>query len=286
MMVLELILLAIAYTLLVIAIFLELVCYSRNIERKETIAFTLSLLLLILVLSLSPILADPEDHSEPHVLVLLCMILVSVTTLFNVWKERLHSIPDSIKRAHLGFAIILAVTTLAGEMLGNLVVVQLVVVGFLVVSIAGSMLLVRLTKAKRQFAHLEKTERIFAFAFLLLIPVYLILQFGFEAQYQKLQIGFLVPLAFILLALNKIYDDLQRLSIIRHGIEVQDQHFQNYGLTDREQEIASLLVKGDTYRRIAEQLYISLPTVKTHAGNIYRKCGVNTRHELTSLLSK
>jgi DNA-binding NarL/FixJ family response regulator len=87
------------------------------------------------------------------------------------------------------------------------------------------------------------------------------------------------------LALHKIYDDLQRLSLVNKTVNPQKQHFKNYGLTEREEEIAKLLIQGITYQMISEQLFIALPTVKTHASNIYKKCNVKTRHELTFVIT-
>lgn len=55
-------------------------------------------------------------------------------------------------------------------------------------------------------------------------------------------------------------------------------------LTDREGEIAALLIRGKTYRRIAEELHVSENTVKTHVKNIYSKAGVQNRTELINLL--
>lgn len=55
-------------------------------------------------------------------------------------------------------------------------------------------------------------------------------------------------------------------------------------LTERESEIASLLLMGKTYRIIAEQLYVSENTVKTHVKNIYSKTGVKSRVELMNIL--
>jgi DNA-binding NarL/FixJ family response regulator len=48
-------------------------------------------------------------------------------------------------------------------------------------------------------------------------------------------------------------------------------------LTAREQEVLSLLVKGDLYKEIAETLGISLPTVATHIRKIYEKLHVRSR---------
>ena len=50
-------------------------------------------------------------------------------------------------------------------------------------------------------------------------------------------------------------------------------------LTTREQEVLRLLSQGENYRSIAEQLFISRNTVKTHIKNIYEKLQVNTRAE-------
>ncbi len=51
MAVVEIFLLVLAYTIIVIALFLEIICYKKNIETQETIAFTTSLLLLIMALT-------------------------------------------------------------------------------------------------------------------------------------------------------------------------------------------------------------------------------------------
>ncbi len=48
-------------------------------------------------------------------------------------------------------------------------------------------------------------------------------------------------------------------------------------LTTREQEIFDLLRSGLTYRSIAEQLSIALPTVKTHVAHIFRKLKIKRR---------
>lgn len=55
-------------------------------------------------------------------------------------------------------------------------------------------------------------------------------------------------------------------------------------LTEREGEIAALLLTGKTYRMIAGELHVSENTVKTHVKNIYSKAGVQSRTELMNLL--
>ena len=50
-------------------------------------------------------------------------------------------------------------------------------------------------------------------------------------------------------------------------------------LTPREQEILELLVQGYRYREIAEELFVSLDTVRTHIRHIYEKLHVRSRTE-------
>ncbi|MFI5823518.1 LuxR C-terminal-related transcriptional regulator [Streptomyces rishiriensis] len=55
-------------------------------------------------------------------------------------------------------------------------------------------------------------------------------------------------------------------------------------LTAREREIASLVSTGMTNIRIAESLFLSVRTVETHLGQVYRKLGVSNRTSLTRML--
>ena len=52
-------------------------------------------------------------------------------------------------------------------------------------------------------------------------------------------------------------------------------------LTPRELEVLRLLARGYTYREIAEELFISVKTVETHASNVLRKTQQSNRHALT-----
>lgn len=53
-------------------------------------------------------------------------------------------------------------------------------------------------------------------------------------------------------------------------------------LTRRETEVLHLILAGKSNKEIADSLSLSESTVKTHAGNIYSKCGVAGRAELIS----
>ncbi|MCI9596954.1 MAG: LuxR family transcriptional regulator [Firmicutes bacterium] len=60
---------------------------------------------------------------------------------------------------------------------------------------------------------------------------------------------------------------------------------QEFGLTEREFEILALLYEGDTNQSIADQLVISINTVKRHIQNIYKKLSVSSRVELVHVIN-
>ncbi len=278
----EYIILILTYTALTISLFLQLLCYKKNLEKRETIGLTISLILLLISMSISPLL--PAEKTTT-ISTLLCMVLVAIATFLDTLSQQKHSIPSVFKKIHIVLSIALAVIVIVSKFMGTMIFAQWAVVVFLITSIVTSMLITRQTKPIQQFQHLEKSNRVFALTFLILAPVYLIFHYAFEKEYQQFQIGFLLYFAFIAMAVRKIYDDLQRLSLLKNDLAPNEQHFKNYALTEREQEITTLLCKGMTYQNIANQLFISLPTVKTHVSNVYKKYGVKTRNELTILLT-
>ena len=87
----------------------------------------------------------------------------------------------------------------------------------------------------------------------------------------------------ILEAIEEVYNGGSPISsqIARKLIEAfsmkekTNDYFQD--LTRREQEILEELSKGYRYKEIAEKLFVSIETVRTHIRNIYEKLQVNTR---------
>ena len=57
-------------------------------------------------------------------------------------------------------------------------------------------------------------------------------------------------------------------------------------LTPVEQRIAALVADGQTNREVAAGLFLSVRTVESHLGRIYRKLGVRSRTELALKLSR
>jgi DNA-binding NarL/FixJ family response regulator len=52
-----------------------------------------------------------------------------------------------------------------------------------------------------------------------------------------------------------------------------------YGLSNREKEILQFLSEGFSYQKIADKLFLSISTIRTHIMNIYEKLQVNSKVE-------
>lgn len=59
-----------------------------------------------------------------------------------------------------------------------------------------------------------------------------------------------------------------------------------YQLTDREMQILKEIVVGNSPNAIAEKLFISPNTVRTHVNNIYKKLHLNSRSQIINLAYK
>ncbi|MDQ0115407.1 response regulator [Paenibacillus harenae] len=55
------------------------------------------------------------------------------------------------------------------------------------------------------------------------------------------------------------------------------------GLTEREKEVLLLIADGQSNKEIAEELHISIKTVKTHVSNLLMKCELEDRTQLAVL---
>lgn len=76
----------------------------------------------------------------------------------------------------------------------------------------------------------------------------------------------------------ELVDALER---IHHGetfgVDLVDPSDVGTTLTEREREVLALLAQGATNRQIADQLYLSFDTIKTHVRKVFGKLGVTNR---------
>ncbi|MBN2571599.1 MAG: response regulator transcription factor [Ignavibacteriales bacterium] len=97
--------------------------------------------------------------------------------------------------------------------------------------------------------------------------------------------GIILAIICIILSVSKIPGDIKKLVQTEKTISTDENQLEKFGITQREQEVLHLLVTGKTYKEIATELFISLPTVKTHVSNIYSKAKVRNRLELSNLIN-
>ena len=84
------------------------------------------------------------------------------------------------------------------------------------------------------------------------------------------------------------------LTNIRRGADVSEKRGEInyklgknlYGLTEREMEVLALIVDGLTNPQIAEKLFITISTTKTHVHSILQKLYVNSRSKAISMAMK
>jgi DNA-binding NarL/FixJ family response regulator len=67
--------------------------------------------------------------------------------------------------------------------------------------------------------------------------------------------------------------------IVGHFQHIKKAESETEALTKREQEILSLLAKGFLYKEIADQLHISINTVRVHIQKVYEKLRVHSRSQ-------
>ena len=72
---------------------------------------------------------------------------------------------------------------------------------------------------------------------------------------------------------------LDQFSKLRPSKSEQDEF---NSLSPREKVVLNLLVKGKSYKMIADELFISFETVHSHISRIYRKLHVNSVGEAVS----
>ncbi|GAA3950290.1 response regulator transcription factor [Pedobacter ginsengiterrae] len=81
-------------------------------------------------------------------------------------------------------------------------------------------------------------------------------------------------------AINRVSADKSYFDTIKEFSKPNDHPV--YNLSEREIEIIRMVVNGMTSAEIADKLFLSEHTVKTHRKNIFRKTGINTVSQLTS----
>ena len=78
----------------------------------------------------------------------------------------------------------------------------------------------------------------------------------------------------------KLIDRQKSKAISQSGLDgfiINSEKLKSYGISARELEVLELMAKGLSNQEIANKLFVSLHTVKTHSANLYSKLNVKRR---------
>lgn len=287
----ELILLLLAYSIGLITIIIQLICYRKKMENLVTILFAASFLFLIVVLTAQG-LGNMYSNRVGQILEPLlswAMLFLGLTTALNIHQERIFGIRNPADKLVIGLFVMAGITVLILQLVGEIVMSQLIASVIMFAAIAWGMGLVLATKPAMSIHHRNQIERQTSWLFfglvILLAGLYLAQEFFPQTGLRLPDGPYIVSLFFIFLCIGKILDDLKRLSLLSDQQPINPHMITNLGISPRETEVMDLLMKGSSYQQIADQLFISLPTVKTHVSNIYRKAGVSNKVGLINLIN-
>ncbi len=85
----------------------------------------------------------------------------------------------------------------------------------------------------------------------------------------------------IIHALKQVIDGGSPMSsTIARKVVASFQTPQQKALSNRENDVLQILAKGKSYAAIAQELHLSINTIKTHTRNIYEKLHVNSKEEI------
>ncbi len=280
-----------AYSLGIVTLIVQVICYLKDLEYKETIFFTIVFLLLIIASTIqgfvkteNSLLFDIQDLT-----INVLTVLFAISIPINIHKERVDMFRKTRNGVVITIGTIIIALVILLHSLNQSVLTIWFVSGYLFLSVIYSMFYLLFTKPGTLIQFREKSERLLAFIVLLIMIVSFVL---FVVNYEKFTLkllqqngGIILAIICIILSVSKIPGDIKKLVQTEKTISSDENQLEKYGITQREQEVLQLLVTGKTYKEIATELFISLPTVKTHVSNIYSKAKVRNRLELSNLIN-
>jgi DNA-binding CsgD family transcriptional regulator len=290
MEILKIIFLILAYSLGIATLIVQFICYLKDLEYKETIFFTIVFLLLIIASTIQGFVKTENsllfDIQELAINILTVVFAISIP--INIHKERV----DTFRKTRNGVVITIGTITITLVILLHSFNQSVLTIWFvsvhLFLSVIYSMSFLLFTKPGTLIQFREKSERILAFIVLIIMIFSFVL---FVVNYEKFTLellqqngGVILAIICIILSVSKIPSDIKKLVQTEKTISTDENTIAKLGITQREQEVLQLLVTGKTYKEIATELFISLPTVKTHVSNIYSKVKVRNRLELSNLI--
>ena len=116
---------------------------------------------------------------------------------------------------------------------------------------------------------------------------FLIFDYAFEIYASAIAILFTCLGIWIALKLTKpTPKQPDNLSIKTNYFQCNDALILQYGISKRELEVLQLMAQGLSNQEIAEQLFVSLNTIKTHISNLFTKLNVKRRTQAIEMAKK
>ncbi len=292
MIILKIILLFIGYTVGIVTFSVQFICYLKEIEYKETLFLNGAFLINIILFGLYEfhVFDSPGGLQVYDFMLSICTLVLAVTIPINMHKERIVKNEQFKSKLFLFIGLGLFPLLIISLIFGFEEELYGVTSSFLIIGVVYSMYLSIKTKPSLLVKHREKQEQRYARFFIVFVPIYF--AFGMlNRHYNYMDVSLfdgtiIITLIFIALATSKLTDDIKRLSLFNSvGQKELATKVELYGLTAREEEVANLLMSGFSYNQIGESLFISLPTVKTHVSNIYKKTNSKNKVELINLMN-
>jgi DNA-binding CsgD family transcriptional regulator len=288
----KIIFLILAYSLGIATLIVQIICYLQDLEYKETIFFTMVFLLLIIASTIQGLVKTENSLLfEIQALVInLLTVVFAISIPVNIHKERVDAFRKTRNVFVIAMGTIIISLVIVLHSLNESVLTILFVSVHLFLSVIYSMFFLLFTKPGVLIQTREKSERLLAFIVLIIMMVSFVFivvnNKVFSLRLLQQNGGVILAVICIILSVSKIPGDIKKLVQTEKTISTDENKLAKLGITQREQEVLQLLVTGKTYREIATELFISLPTVKTHVSHIYSKAKVRNRLELSNLISR
>jgi len=292
MEILKIILLIIAYSLGIATLIVQIVCYLKDLEYKETIFLTISFLLVIIAATIHNFIhfESVAFLKTQSIITSILIVLLAISIPINIHKERIDKFRLLRNKFVIAIGILILIITSSLNLLYSQKVSIIIVGLFLILSIIYSMIFIFFTKPQILIQKREKTERIIAAIVLFVLAVTILFFLTYPIK-DILTIAeqkgtYSLALICIILSLSKLPDDIKKLSRHEVQVEIHENKLQQFSISQREHEVILLLIKGKAYKEIASDLFISLSTVKSHVSNIYKKMDVRNRLELSNMIKQ
>jgi two-component system, NarL family, response regulator LiaR len=115
----------------------------------------------------------------------------------------------------------------------------------------------------------------------LALLVYLLKQIEYRYYVRQIQLEFYIVLVAMIFATLGAWVGLRLIRkkdrLTSSQFTVSEKLLKLTGISRREHEVLTLMSKGDSNQEIADKLFLSLNTVKTHSSNLFVKLGARRR---------